>query len=411
MIVAFFMCAWVINVYAKDAAGSKQTKQPTQFIIISMPTEDDDAIKKVASTFKTSNEGIAVGVGTIISYLETEPEETVRKLKHFLSTAEQYDLPVVIEMDGINWWQARPDLWNWWDENKPGYDPNNRKNVEWTDWTAESAVKIGWRNWGRQLRVDPMPNLMSPAYLEACHTEVRRLVPIIMDWWQALPAEKKHLLVSVQMGVECSIGANNWHYPNGNTLLNKPEKDDPTYGLNHEVLPGRGVQAIGYAAVSTLGLAKQGELKEAHVTGVVSSYLSGLCKIASDFGVPRDRRFAHAGGWKEGESIYFTALNPYACPGWSFYTHAKDPVKDLTALEAVARSEAPFWGAVEWLLFNIEEQSEWEDALHRFVVMPRLRYVQVRHWGSIKDDPTAIKAIQTLINPGIYPTVLSQESL
>ena len=398
MIFACLVCACVANVHAKDATGSRQTEQPMQFIIISMPTEDDDAIKKVASTFKTSNQGIAVGVGTIISYLATEPEETVRKLKHFLSTAEQYDLPVVIEMDGINWWQARPDLWNWWDENKPGYDPNNRKNVEWTDWTAESAVKIGWRNWGRQLRVDPMPNLMSPAYLEACHTEVKRLVPIIMDWWQALPADKKHLLVSVQIGVECLIGANNWYYPNGNTLLNRPEKEDPTYGLNHEVLPGRGVQAIGYAAVNTLGCAKQGELKESHVTRVVSRYMSDLCKIASDLGVPRDRLFAHAGGWKEGESIYFTALNPYACPGWSFYTHAKDPVKDLTAMEAVARSEAPFWGAVEWLLFNVKEQSEWEDALHRFLVMPRLRYVQVRHWGSIKNDAMAIKAIQILIN-------------
>lgn len=363
-----------------------------------MPTEDDDAIKKVASTFKASDEDIAVGVGTIISYLATEPNETVRKLKRFLNTAQQCNLPVVIEMDGINWWQARSDLWNWWDETKPGYDPNNRQNVEWTGWTAESAVKIGWRNWGRQIRVDPMPNLMSPSYLEACHTEVERLVPIIVDWWQALPADKKHLLVSVQMGVECSIGANNWYYPNGNALQHRPEKDDPTYGLNHEVLPGRGVQAIGYAAISTLGLANQGELKEAHVTAVVSRYLSGLCKIASDSGVPRDRLFAHAGGWKEGESIYFTALNPYACPGWSFYTHAKDPVTDVTAMEAVAKSDAPFWGAVEWLLFNVQQQSEWEDALHRFLGVPRLRYVQVRHWGSIKNDPMAIKAIQMVIH-------------
>lgn len=399
LVFALVACALAGHVYAKGAAGSRQTRQPTQFIIISMPTEDDDAIRKVASTFKASNQRIAVGVGTIISYLATEPNETVRKLKRFLSTAEQCNLPVVIEMDGINWWQARPDLWNWWDKTKPGYDPNNRQNVEWTDWTAESAVLIGWRNWGRQIRVDPMPNLMSPAFLEACHTEVERLVPIIMDWWHALPADKKHLLVSVQMGVECSIGANNWYYPNGNALLHRSEKDDPTYGLNHKVLPGRGVQAIGYAAVSTLGLASQGELNEAHVTAVVSRYLSGLCKIASDSGVPRDRLFAHAGGWKEGESVYFTALNPYACPGWSFYTHAKDPVTDLTAMEAVAKSEAPFWGAVEWLLFNVEEQSEWEDALHRFLVIPRLRYVQVRHWGSIKNDPMAIKAIQTVIKP------------
>jgi hypothetical protein len=396
LIFALVACALPGHVYAKGAVGSGKTSQPTQFIVISMPTEDDDAIKKVASTFEDSDQDIAVGVGAIISYLETEPDETVRRLKRFLRTAEQCDLPIVIEMDGINWWQARPDLWNWWDETKPGYDPNNRQNVEWTDWTAESAVKIGWRNWGRQFRVDPMPNLMSPAYLEACHTEVKRLVPIIVDWWQALPADKKHLLVAVQMGVECSIGANNWHYPDGNALLQKPEEDDPTYGLNHEVLPGRGVQAMGYAAVSTLGLASQGELKEAHVTVAVSRYLSGLCRIASDADVPRDRLFAHAGGWKEGESVYFTALNSYACPGWSFYTHAKDPMADLTAMEAVAKSDAPYWGALEWLLFHVEEQSEWEDALQRFLVIPRLRYVQVRHWGSIENDPVAIRAIQSV---------------
>ena len=384
--------------YAKDPGGSGVPKQPARFIIISMPTEDDDAIQKVASTFKPSAEGgTAVGIGTIISYLATPPKETVRKLKHFLKMAEKYNLPAVIEMDGINWWQARPDLWNWWDEKMPGYNPDNRKNVEWTDWTADSAVKIGWRNWGRQLRVGPMPNLMSPAYLEACHAEMKRLVPIILDWWQALPAEKKHLLVSVQIGVECSIGANNWYYPNGNGLLNKPEKDDPDYGLKHDVLPGRGVQAIGFAAVSTLGIAKSGELKEEQVTKAVDTYVIGLCKVASDLGVPRNRLFTHAGGWKEGESVYFTALNRFSCPGWSFYTFARDPRKDITAMAALAKSDAPYWGAVEWLMFDAKKQSDWEEAYQRIFAIPRLRYVQVRHWGSIKDNPPAIQAIQNII--------------
>ena len=118
--LALVTCALAGHVYAK----SGQIRQPTQYIIVSMPSKDDDAIRKVAATFKDSDGDIAVGVGTIISYLETEPDETVRRLKRFLGTAEQCDLPVVIEMDGINWWQARPDLWNWWDETKPGYDLN-----------------------------------------------------------------------------------------------------------------------------------------------------------------------------------------------------------------------------------------------------------------------------------------------
>jgi len=398
IINAFFLFVLATHVYANDPINSNGARLPSKFIVISMPTDDEDAIRKVASTFKPSETSdLAVGVGTIISYLATPPAETVRRLKHFLNTAEKYNLPVVIEMDGINWWQARPDLWNWWDKSKPGYNPDNRKNVEWTSWSADSAVKIGWRNWGRQLRVGPMPNLMSPAYLEACHAEIKRAIPIILDWWQALPEQKKHLLVSVQIGVECSIGANNWYYPGGNALLEKPEKGDPVYGLRHDVLPARGVQAIGYAAVSTLGLANSGELTEEQVTTAVSKYVTDLCKITSDLGVPRDHLFTHAGGWKEGESVYFAALNPYSCPGWSFYTYARDPSKDITAMKAVAQSDAPYWGAVEWLMFDVKKQSQWEEAFQRIFAIPRLRYLQVRHWGSIQNDTLAIKAIQNII--------------
>jgi hypothetical protein len=394
---AIFLLALSARLYA--VTGCDDVNKDYKYIIISMNAGSGDAdIKKIASLFPQGKDTkIIVGIGTIISYLSTPPEETVKKLKNFLSLAEQNNLPVVIELDGINWWQARPDLWNWWNKSKPGYNPDNKQNVEWTDWTPDSAVKIGWRNWGRQLRVDPMPNLMSPDYLEASHTEVKRLIPVILDWWHELPAEKKNLLVSVQIGVECSIGANNWYYPNGNNLADKPEKDDPRYGLNHDILPGRGVQAIGYAAVSTLGLAKSGELKEEHVTKAVYKYVFDLCKIASDLGVPRDHLFTHAGGWKEGESVYFAGLNPYSCPGWSFYTFAKDPAKDMTAMEAVAKSDAPYWGAVEWLLFNVKEQADWEVAYHNIFAIPRLRYVQVRHWGSIKNNPFAIQAIQNVI--------------
>ncbi|MCX6872314.1 MAG: hypothetical protein NTW21_00670 [Verrucomicrobia bacterium] len=157
------------------------------------------------------------------------------------------------------------------------------------------------------------------------------------------------------------------------------------------------MQAIGYAAVSTLGIAKSGELKEAQVTKAVDTYVIDLCKVASDLGVPRNRLFTHAGGWKAGESVCFTALNRFSCPGWSFYAFARDPRKDTTAMAALAQSDAPYWGAVEWLLLGAENQSDWEDAYQRIFAIPRLRYVQVRHWGSIKDNPPAIQAIQDII--------------
>ena len=80
-------------------------------------------------------------------------------------------------------------------------------------------MKTAWRNWGKQIRVLPPPNLMSPLYRQACHDEMRVLVPLILDWWMKLPDEKKSLLIGIKIGWESSIGVNAYYYPNGNDLL------------------------------------------------------------------------------------------------------------------------------------------------------------------------------------------------
>lgn len=236
---------------------------PLQYIIVNGIDPTPESFDEVASVFgKTTDRKTTIGVGFILSYFQMSPEAAAERLKKYLSLSVQFDLPVIVQLDGEQWWGNRPDLWNWWDDKKPGYNPENRKNVEWTAWTPDSAVKIGWRNWGRQLRVLPMPNLMSPSYRDACHIELGKLIPIVIEWWNSLPKEKKYLLVGIKMGWESAIGVNNWYYPNGNYLLNQPEINDPSYGLKNDSLPGRGVTAIGYASVSKLGLANSGQLKK-----------------------------------------------------------------------------------------------------------------------------------------------------
>ena len=49
---------------------------------------------------------------------------SVQKL---LTLAEQSDMAVLITLDGFAWWGGRPDLWNWWDTTKAGYNPANKK--------------------------------------------------------------------------------------------------------------------------------------------------------------------------------------------------------------------------------------------------------------------------------------------
>ncbi len=183
---------------------------------------------------------------------------------------------MLIQLDGENWWDARPDLWNWWDPAIPGFDPANRENVEWSGWTADQALKLAWRNWGRQLRVRPPPNLMSPRYRQACHDKMALLIPVVLQWWNALPANKKELLVGLKVGWESSIGVNAWYYPNGNDLLAKPADGDPKQGKRVTELPARGVSPIGYAAVKTAGLRAEGEITEADLAEVVRRHLEDL---------------------------------------------------------------------------------------------------------------------------------------
>jgi hypothetical protein len=169
-------------------------------------------------------------------------------------------------------------LWNWWDESLPGFDPANRENVEWSGWSPNDALKIAWRNWGRQLRVRPPPNLMSQRYRKECHEKMTLLIPVVLDWWKALPAKKKELLVGIKLGWESSIGVNAWYYPKGNDFLGRPASNDPVTGLKGNELPARGVATIGYAAVKTAGIRDSGELTEADLAEVVQRHLDDLCR-------------------------------------------------------------------------------------------------------------------------------------
>lgn len=396
--IAFcFLLGYGCNLKKMESAASV-ANHPLQYIIVNGIDPTPESFDEVASVFgKNTDRKTAIGVGFILSYFQMSPETAAERLKKYLSLSVQFDLPVMVQLDGEQWWGNRPDLWNWWDDRKPGYNPENRKNVEWTAWTPDSAVKIGWRNWGSQLRVLPMPNLMSPAYRDACHIEMGKLIPIVIEWWNSLPKEKKYLLVGIKMGWESAIGVNNWYYPNGNDLLNQPEKNDPSYGLNTDSLPGRGVTAIGYASVSKLGLANSGQLKEEQLTKVVQLHLEDLCKFAADHGVPRDRLFTHCGGWSQGETLYTAAINKYSCPGWSFYTYAVDPKTDITAMKALESNDAPYWGAVEWLFQGDHTKEQWASALKNTMSDNRIRYMCIYNWRGIKNNVNCISAIKEII--------------
>ncbi|MHC4442742.1 MAG: hypothetical protein ACYTF1_08990 [Planctomycetota bacterium] len=396
-----------------SAAESKNPPAQVQYILVniapwqpwgqnnpdSFKKADIDAIKKAIPEAKGSH--IRVGVGFIFSYLHaTDDVKLIASLERFLSLAQLTDTPVFVQLDGENWWNSRPDLWNWWDRSKPGYDPDNRDNVEWTGWGPEHAIKIAWRNWGRQIRVLPPPNLMSKAYRRACRDKIRMLVPIIMRWYRKLPKSQKDLLVGIKVGHESSVGVNGWYYPDGNDLLDKPESEDPTTGLDVEKVLSRGVTQIGYAAVKTAGIRRKGELTEKDLVEVVRRHLLEQSREVARLKVPRDKLFTHVGGWKDGELLYGAALNKYSCPGWSFYKHAGDPRKDIGVQRELKRSKAPFWGAVEYYFHGPHTAENWRKAIGNTLSDPRCRLLCIYNWHMIRDKKPILEGIRQVVAAG-----------
>ncbi len=386
--------------------GRDQAGDGVQYVVLNrMPgggwhqgrpeTVQGDDFLEVTSHFPEYRTGkVRLGVSCIVSYLNTRQDLTVRFLRRVLECAEETDTPILIKLDGESWWPARPDLWNWWDPAKPGYDPANRENVEWTGWDSESAIRIAWRNWGRQIRVLPPPNLMSPRYRQACRSEMDVLLPIVMAWWWGLPEDKKDLLIGVNVGWESSIGVNAWYYPNGNTLLERDAKDDPQEGLNTGDVTARGQVQIGYAAVKTAGIRSSGKITERDLYEVVRRYLEGLAKQVAGHGFPREKIFTHGAGWKDEELLYDAAVNGYSCPGWSFSKHAADPARDAGVQRALKKSAAPYWAAAEWLLMKPGKTELWREAIERTLADRRCRFVCIYNWEGIRDKAPVLQAIR-----------------
>jgi len=386
--------------------GNVFAKEPSQYLLVNLHRHEltreglQDIKQKLA--VRTDSD-IRIGVCMIYSYLQTPNDDVaearlLQQIKDDLALTQEAELPMLIHLDGENWWNGYPELWNWWDPNKPGYNPNNAENVEWTDWGPEHAIKISWRNWGRQLRVLPAPNLMSPAFIAAWKAKMDKIVPVILDWAQSLPDEKKYLFVGIKVGFESSVGVNAWYYPNGNDLLDKPEKDDPQMGLAPKQVPGRGVQLIGYAALTFAGIRKSGQITEADLAEVARRHLESLSHRAAELGVPREKLFTHGAGWKEEELLYDAVLNKYSCPSWSFYDFASDARKDLGVKRALERSDAPYWGASEWLLHH-DNKEQWISGLRNTLCHPQCRYVCIFNWMSIINLPSVHKAIRTVTAP------------
>jgi hypothetical protein len=86
-----------------------------------------------------------LGFGLPLSTYEFE-EQLPRLIRSAFAAAREHDMAVMLQFDFHLAWKNRPDLWNWFDPAKPGYNPSNKDNVEWHGWDGPPN-KVRYLNW------------------------------------------------------------------------------------------------------------------------------------------------------------------------------------------------------------------------------------------------------------------------
>lgn len=365
------------------ASAKKTTAGPDYYFFLN-GSYDDYNYKLFNDYFgPQSGKKLAVGNG-VLFYIFSHPMDhfEIMLKKHF-KMAEKYDIPILVQLDPVTFMMDVPNLWNWWDPKAPGYNPDNKNNVEWYGWGNQYAVKIGWLNWGTQTRLDPMPNWFSPAYQEAVKERMGLFLKWTAEWYKSLPKNKKYLLGGVKITGELGFGINNWYYENGNDYYGKPASSDPSKGIDMRVMPSRGVCQMGYAALTYSGIKTKGEILPEDIYELEWQFTHFVSDAAQGYGIPRSMLFTHAGG--VGGDLA-AAVQPNTCPSWSFYwDEAVDPQGTTSGqdkMKYLETSKAPYWGAAEW---NIGDQSKevWEKALKNCYSIKGCRFLSLYNYDTI----------------------------
>ena len=335
----------------------------------------------------------------------------LQSIDALLALALANDLPLSVSIDATQWYSTRPDVWNWWDAQLPGFSPENRMNVEWSAFDPTNATSIAWRNWGTdpadpaasQVRLlSPAPNLASTAYRAAAAQAMAPVAARVAAWLAALPPERRSMLAYVRSVQELWQGTNFYWYPGANNpdgSLNWPPAADPAdVALSAQ---------IGFAAVCTMNIACGGPMTQAALDATVADFVGFAGGVLASAGVPRSRRMSHTGSFfghapAPGRLIFnspMAAVTAAAAPGWSLYlgdTNASACAGLGAALDAVGGTP---WGAPEFSpFFAGGSAADWAAGFEATMGFRNNRLVVLQNWLAVANYSPALEAIVAVLS-------------
>jgi hypothetical protein len=319
---------------AKSKAPAAPEK-PKYLIFWSSPEKAGELAERVGMKGDGKTRILGFGVPTPTFELEEQLPDRIRSA---FAAARAHDMAVMLHFDLHLAWKHRPDLWNWFDPSKPGFDPNNKDNVEWHGWDGPPN-KVHYLNHGVLERLPPNMCFTS----KRTRAEVTRVVskvigPVLREEIAKLKAEgKEALFAGVLVGSEPSID----DYSKPNIELAKMMKEDG-------VTPGR----LGYRALMDRGYRadKPPEDFRMALAKIIQETVAFWCEQFVDAGIPPEKLYPHVAAPAPIEMMnapIWTAFNKYSRPGWT--TYAVEVLgKNFAAIyDELETRGNPVWAGVE----------------------------------------------------------------
>jgi len=278
-----------------------------------------------------------LGFGLPTSTFEIE-EQLPNRIRSAFAAAREHDMAVMVHFDLHLAWKNRADLWNWFDPDKPGYDPNNRYNVEWHGWDGPPN-KARYLNWGVLERIAPNMCFTS----KETRAEITRIVseiigPVLREETAKLKAEgKEALLAGILVGSEPSI--DDYSEPNPERTKMMEEDGVPAEPLGYRALLDRGFSADNPPDDFRQALAK-----------IIQETIAFWCKQFVDAGMPAEKLYPHVAAPAPIEMMnapIWTAFNAYCRPGWTTYAVMALGENFGAIYDELEKHGNPGWAGVE----------------------------------------------------------------
>ena len=260
------------------------------------------------------------------------------RIRSAFAATRQHDMAVMLHFDFHLAWKKRPDLWNWFEPAKPGYDLNNRYNVEWHGWDGPPN-KVRYLNHGVLERLPPNMCFTS----KRTRAEVTRIVsevigPVLRDEIANLKADgKEALFAGVLVGLEPSI--DDYSQPDSERSKMMQEDGVPAKPLGYRALLDRGFSADNPPDDFRQALAK-----------IVQETIAFWCEQFVDAGIPAEKLYPHVAAPAPIEVMnapIWTAFNEYSRPGWTTYAVMLLEENFQAIYDELEQRGNPAWAGVE----------------------------------------------------------------